>query len=86
MDPEYRRELVPLTTIMPVEDDSNIPQTECIDIQPRDIMLYANTIHQETKYREIENWDNKGLIIRCVDLQIRQMLSTVCTNFQSLYI
>ena len=81
VDPDYRRELIPLTTLMPVGDDSNIPMSECINIQPRDIMMYSNTVHQETKFREIENWDNKGLIIRCVDLKLKLLRSTIRVNF-----
>jgi hypothetical protein len=63
MDPEYRRDLVHISTIMPTESDDPIPASECIDIQPRDIMLMANNIHQESKYREVLNWDNKGLLL-----------------------
>jgi hypothetical protein len=80
-DSEYRRDLVHISTIMPTECDDPIPASECIDIQPRDIMLMANNIHQESKYREVLNWDNKGLIIRCIDINLNRLRSTVCVNY-----
>jgi hypothetical protein len=66
---------------MPTESDDPITASECIDIQPRDIMLMANNIHQESKFREVLNWDNEGLIIRCIDINLNRLRSTICVNY-----
>ena len=60
-----RRELIKIATVMPVEDDRDLPPEEMITVQSREVILEAIHRLQETKYREIENVDNKGLIIQC---------------------
>jgi hypothetical protein len=68
MSTNFKKDIIQLTTIMPTEDDRDIPEEELINIQPREIIEQANYFRQETKFREILNWDNKGLIVKCTDV------------------
>jgi hypothetical protein len=71
MNQEYRRSLIKFATLMPVEDDRDIPLEEMITIESADFIRDAIDIRQETKFREVNNMDNKGLIIKCNSAMLR---------------
>jgi hypothetical protein len=60
--PEYKRDLIKWATVMPIEDDREIPDDEeMINIEPKNVIEHANRIHHETRYYKINNWNNKGM-------------------------
>jgi hypothetical protein len=82
MNPTYKRELIKIATIMPIEDDRDIPPEE-ITVEPREVILEATNRRLETKFREINNnVNNKGLIMQCNRSMINNLFARVIVNMQ----
>jgi hypothetical protein len=81
MNSMCKRELRRIATIMPVEDDRDIPIEELITVEPREVILEAMHFRQETKYREVNNVDNIGLIIPCNKSMIKNMSANLTVDY-----